>query len=91
MAGVSSKRPQAPESLDKFLGVLARITPRLADSASGLQHAWVQHLMLEDTGVCLHGETREPRYPQTRVAQELAHEEFVATGGSSIWAVVLEV
>ena len=47
--------------------------------------------MLEDTGVCLHGETCEPRYPQTRIAQELTHEEFVATGGSSTWGMVLEV
>jgi hypothetical protein len=47
--------------------------------------------MLQDTGVCLHGETREPRNAQTRIAQELAHEEFVATGRGSIWAVVLQV
>jgi hypothetical protein len=47
--------------------------------------------MLEDTGVCLHGETREPRDAQTGVAQELAHEELVATRGSSMWTVVLEV
>jgi hypothetical protein len=47
--------------------------------------------MLEDTRVCLHRETREPRYPQTRIAQELTHAEFVATGGNSPWGVVLEV
>ena len=47
--------------------------------------------MLEDTGVCLHGETREPRYSEASVTQELTHEEFVTTSCSSIWAVVLEV
>jgi hypothetical protein len=47
--------------------------------------------MLQDTGVCLQGETREPWNTQTRIAQELAHEEFVATGSGSIWAVVLQV
>jgi hypothetical protein len=47
--------------------------------------------VLEDTGICLHGETREPWYLQTSVAQELTHEEFVATGSSRTWVVVLEV
>jgi hypothetical protein len=47
--------------------------------------------MLENTRVCLPGETREPRYPQTRLVQELTHEEFVASGCRSSWIMVLEV
>src|SRR5215510_9418801 len=47
--------------------------------------------MPQDTRICRYGETHEPRYLQTRVAQELAHEEFVTTGSSCTWAMVLQM